>query len=60
MGFLTEIYLNQLEQAVNQLAEGNYQIEARAMVLVQLYSEDHLSWEALCMNELVLASPAAY
>jgi len=54
MGFLTEIYLNQLEQAVNQLAEGNYQIEARAMVLVQLYSEDHLSWEALCMNELVL------
>jgi NAD+ kinase len=54
MGFLTEIYLNQLEQAIDQLVEGSYQIEERAMVLVQLYSQDHLSWEALCMNELVL------
>lgn len=54
MGFLTEIYLNQLEQAIDQLVEGSYQIEERAMVLVQLYSRDRLSWEALCMNELVL------
>ena len=54
MGFLTEIYLNQLEQALDQLVEGSYEIEERAMVLVQLYSHDHLSWEALCMNELVL------
>ena len=54
MGFLTEIYLNQLEQALDQLAAGRYQIEERAMVLVQLYSHDRLSWEALCMNELVL------
>ena len=54
MGFLTEIYLSQLEQALDQLAEGSYQIEERVMVLVQLYSHDYLSWEALCMNELVL------
>ncbi|MGB3300948.1 MAG: NAD(+) kinase [Phormidesmis sp.] len=54
MGFLTEIYLNQLEQALDQLVEGSYHIEERVMVLVQLYSYDHLSWEALCMNELVL------
>lgn len=54
MGFLTEIYLNQLEQSIDQLVEGNYQIEDRVMVLVQLYSQDHLSWEALCINELVL------
>ncbi len=54
MGFLTEIYLNQLEQALDQLVEGRYQIEERVMVLVQLYSHDRLSWEALCMNELVL------
>ncbi len=58
MGFLTEIYLNQLDQAIDQLVAGDYQIEERAMVLVQLYSQSqsqgHLSWEALCMNELVL------
>lgn len=54
MGFLTEIYLSQLEQALDQLVEGSYQIEERVMVLVQLYSHDYLSWEALCMNELVL------
>ncbi len=54
MGFLTEIYLNQLDQAIDQLVEGSYQTEERAMVLVQLYSQSHLSWEALCMNELVL------
>lgn len=54
MGFLTEIYLNQLEQCMDQLVSGEYQLEERAMVLVQLYSRDSLSWEALCMNELVL------
>ncbi|MGB3291432.1 MAG: NAD(+) kinase [Phormidesmis sp.] len=54
MGFLTEIYLNQLPQAVEQLVAGNYQVEERAMVLVRLYSHDQLCWEALCLNELVL------
>ena len=54
MGFLTEIYLNQLNQSIDQLAVGEYHIEERAMVLVQLYSGNYLSWEALCMNELVL------
>ncbi|MFK8183090.1 MAG: NAD(+) kinase [Phormidesmis sp.] len=54
MGFLTEIYLSQLNQSIEQLAAGEYHIEERAMVLVQLYSGDHMSWEALCMNELVL------
>ncbi len=54
MGFLTEIYLNQLNQAIDQVLAGNYQIEERAMVRVQLYSHDALAWEALCMNEMVL------
>ncbi|MGB7086383.1 MAG: NAD(+) kinase [Phormidesmis sp.] len=54
MGFLTEIYLNQLDQTIDQVIAGDYQIEERVMVMVQLYSNDALSWEALCMNELVL------
>jgi NAD+ kinase len=73
MGFLTEIYLNQLNSAIDQVLSGDYQIEERAMVLVRLYSyggtghsgmghggmshggmNSVLSWEALCLNELVL------
>jgi len=54
MGFLTEIYLNQLNDAVDQVIAGNCHLEERAMVMVQLFSENQLSWEALCMNELVL------
>lgn len=54
MGFLTEIYLNQLNQAVDQVIAGKYEIEDRVMVRVQLYSDDRLAWEALCMNEMVL------
>lgn len=54
MGFLTEIYLNQLNEAVDQIIAGKYQIEERAMVLVKLYSHGRLSWEALCLNELVM------
>lgn len=54
MGFLTEIYLNQLNDAVEQVIAGNCHLEERAMVMVRLYSEDKLSWEALCMNELVI------
>ncbi|MEO0647961.1 MAG: NAD(+) kinase [Cyanobacteria bacterium J06650_10] len=54
MGFLTEIYLNQLNDAVDQVIAGNCHLEERAMVMVRLFSEDKLSWEALCMNELVI------
>jgi len=54
MGFLTEIYLNQLNDAVDQVVAGNCHVEERAMVMVRLYSQGSLSWEALCLNELVL------
>jgi len=54
MGFLTEIYLNQLNDAVDQVIDGNFHLEERAMVMVKLYSDSALSWEALCMNELVI------
>lgn len=54
MGFLTEIYLGQLPQAVEALVTGNYQIEERTMLLVQLRQADSLLWEALCLNEVVV------
>ncbi|MEO1791437.1 MAG: NAD(+) kinase [Cyanobacteria bacterium J06629_19] len=54
MGFLTEIYLNQLDDAIDQVIAGNCHLEERGLVLVKLYSENQLSWEALCMNEMVI------
>ncbi len=54
MGFLTETYLNQLPQALAQVIAGEYEIEERTMLLVQVLREERLWWEALCLNEMVL------
>jgi NAD+ kinase len=54
MGFLTELYLNQLPQAIAQLVAGNYHIEARSMMTVRLLREGTPLWEALSLNEMVL------
>lgn len=54
MGFLTETYVNHLPQAIDALLAGDYDIEERAMLNVQVYQKDRLTWEALCLNEMVL------
>ncbi len=54
MGFLTEIYLNQLPQAIEKVIAGEYEIEERAMLNVKVLRGDTVTWEALCLNEMVL------
>ncbi|MGP1384547.1 MAG: NAD(+) kinase [Thainema sp.] len=54
MGFLTETYLNQLPQAIEQVLAGSFQLEERAMLTVEVWQQDKLVWEALCLNEMVL------
>jgi NAD+ kinase len=54
MGFLTEVYLNQLPLAMERVLEGKCHIEARAMLVVKLFREEQLIWEALCLNEMVI------
>jgi NAD+ kinase len=54
MGFLTELYLNQLSEAAEQLLAGDYQIEERSMLTVRLFREQTVLWEALSLNEMVL------
>lgn len=54
MGFLTETYVNQLPQAIEALMAGDYTIEDRAMLEVRVFHNDRLTWEALCLNEMVL------
>jgi NAD+ kinase len=54
MGFLTETYLNQFPQAIEQLLAGQYEIEERTMVTVKVFRGESVQWEALCLNEMVL------
>lgn len=54
MGFLTEIYLNQLPQALEKLIAGQYEIEERVMLTVKVFRGESVLWEALCLNEMVL------
>lgn len=54
MGFLTETYLNQVPDVLEQVLAGNYQVEERIMVAVQLIRNNTTIWEALCLNEVVL------
>jgi NAD+ kinase len=54
MGFLTEAYVNQLPQALETALSGSYYLEERAMLSVQVFREDTLLWEALCLNEMVI------
>jgi NAD+ kinase len=54
MGFLTETYVNQLPQAIEMLLEDKYEIEERAMLAVELWQEETLVWQALCLNEMVI------
>lgn len=54
MGFLTETYVNHLSPAIEKLLQGDYQIEERTMLTVQLFRAETLIWEALCLNEMVI------
>lgn len=54
MGFLTEAYVNQLPQALAQVLAGQYAVEERTMLVVEVFRRDTLLWEALCLNEMVI------
>lgn len=54
LGFLTEIYLNQLSKILDAVLKGEYEIEERSMMRVQVVRDDCLLWEALCLNEAVI------
>lgn len=54
LGFLTEMYLQHLDEAIAQMLAGEYDIEKRSMITVQLFRDEELLWEALSLNEMVL------
>jgi len=58
MGFLTESYVKAQGEFsacfLAPLLAGDYEIESRTMLTVQLLQGDSLLWEALCLNEAVI------
>jgi NAD+ kinase len=54
MGFLAETYTNQVLQVLDDLIQGNYEIEERSMIAVKLFRNEDLVWEALSLNEVVV------
>ncbi|MBE9032308.1 NAD(+) kinase [filamentous cyanobacterium LEGE 11480] len=54
LGFLTEVLTDQLDEAIEAVLSGEYEIENRAMLMVQVYREGTMMWEALGLNEMVI------
>lgn len=54
LGFLTEILLDQLPNAIESVLAEEYEIEERTMLHIQIIRDNAMLWEALCLNEMVL------
>lgn len=54
LGFLTELYLNQLPTAIEAICTKNYHIEKRSIMKVQIIRAQSLLWEVSCLNEAVI------
>lgn len=54
MGFLTEVYIKSFPSALEKLLNGEYEIEERCMLTIQIIRHNKVLWEALCLNEIVI------
>ena len=54
LGFLAEAYLANLEDAIDKLIEGNWEIEERKSLIISVMRNDQRRWESLCLNEMAL------
>jgi NAD+ kinase len=54
LGFLAEAYLNELDEALEQLLAGRWSVEERTMVVVSVMRGESRRWEVLCLNEMAL------
>ncbi len=54
LGFLAEAYLANLEDAIDKLIEGDWEIEERKSLIISVMRNDQRRWESLCLNEMAL------
>jgi NAD+ kinase len=54
LGFLTELYVNQLHHCLDAIYNQDYEIERRSLMKVQIIRQQSLLWEVSCLNEAVI------
>lgn len=54
VGFLSKIEVDELDYYLNQLVSGNYALDQRMMLNIDLYEQDKVAESFCCLNELVI------
>ena len=54
LGFLAEAYLSNLDEAIDKIIAGNWDIEERTCFIISVMRNDQRRWESLCLNEMAL------
>jgi NAD+ kinase len=54
LGFLAEIYLNELYPSMEQVLAGKYQVEERMLLMARLYRHGQICWERHFLNDAVI------
>lgn len=58
LGFLTEVEVEQLDQALEQLLSGNYQVERRMMLNAEVYRDGACIADVNALNDMVVTKGA--
>lgn len=58
LGYLTEVALDELYPALTNILDGNYEINERMMLKVQLYYKGKIEMESLALNDAVIKHPS--
>ena len=58
LGYLTEVALNELYHALTNILDGNYTINERMMLKVQLYYQGKMERQNLALNDAVIKHPS--
>ncbi len=54
LGFLSEAYLADLDNLIDQVLSSKWSIDKRTSLVVSVLRADQFRWEALCLNEMAL------
>jgi NAD+ kinase len=54
LGFITDIALNSIEQALTPMLEGEFTEDCRTLLHAQVWRQDHCVFDTLAMNDVVL------
>ena len=58
LGYLTEIALSELYPALTNILDGNYELNERMMLKIQLYYQGKIEMESLALNDAVIKHPS--